>query len=132
MVWAILLAVLQIGPSWSYVLPGHWTVFMVADDDQTLVLAQPGDTALPRMWFRSEYKEGVNPEGVRSGRGLMEADCEGRRVRFLESHTFLRPNLLGESVREHPSQDWSYPAPQTFAAMQLQLICQRAVQTPGR
>ena len=131
MAWAIILAMFQIGPSWSYVLAGHWTVFMVADDNQTLVLAQPEVTASPRMWFRNEYKEGVNPDGVRSARALMEADCEDGEVRFLESHTFSQPNLLGESIREHPSQDWSYPAPQTFAATQLQLICQRAVQAPG-
>ncbi len=124
MIGALLAAVLQVGPSWSYVEPGRWQPFAIADDDRTFILFQPRTTTAPRMWFRSEYKDGVNPEGVRSARALMEADCVEGRVRFLESHTFQQQNLLGDSVREFPSQDWSYPAPQTFAELQLRLVCQ--------
>jgi len=131
MIWMLFVAALQAPSGWQYVVPGSWTPFAISDDDRTMILSQPRSTAAPRMWFRNEYKEGVNPEGVRSARGLMEADCEGGRVRFLESHIFMQPNLVGESERESPSQEWSYPAPQTFAEHQLRLICQSPAPTPG-
>lgn len=105
-------------------IPGDWEVQGSSSDKTLWLLTRPATGEGDRIWTRWEYpvlKPG--PNGERSVRQLQDHDCQGGRVRVLQTTYFGEPNLRGRIIGEMAETSWVYVAPGTFDERTHALAC---------
>lgn len=73
--------------------------------------------------MRYEFAENNMANGeYRSMRALVEADCDGFRLRSRQTTSFTGANLSGEGVNSE-GEDWFFPGPDTLHEAVLTMAC---------
>lgn len=122
MITLALAIILQVA-AWEGVEADGWTYRGEATSGQMLYFTRPVARVTDRLWVRFEYTpDHPNSYGFKSTRALIAADCEGGRLRSLQTTSFQERNLEGESASAG-EEDWFYPGPDTVHAMTFELIC---------
>ncbi|WP_370237851.1 surface-adhesin E family protein [Brevundimonas sp.] len=121
MIGLLLLFALQ-DPSWQGIRLDGWTFHSESASGEALFFTLPAPGSRPRLWVRVETRQGFD-SAYRSGRTLMEANCEDGSLRRVQTETFLLPNLAGPADQSQ-SGEWFYPGPGTYDEAAFNLICE--------
>ncbi len=111
----------QLPPGWEFIQLRGWTYIQPGNDYIVLMMAarQPN-----HIWVRYETKSASSASTFRSWKELIEVDCNGWRIRAVESDIFSEHNLEGLIVRPYQEGRWMVPTPNTTGELPLLGLCE--------